>query len=98
MQAVGAICPSCQGEGHHSLAMGSFTQDEWAMESEEFKEGYLNGEYDQPCETCDGTGKVLVPDYHRADPELLKAYEQYLREDEHDAAMYRAEMRQMRDY
>lgn len=49
------ICPTCSGEGKHSRALGvvnpdDFSPDEW--------EDYLSGGYDQPCSTCEGTGKV----------------------------------------
>lgn len=49
-------CSTCNGKGRvGSTYLGTFTQESMA---EQFIEDYLAGHYDQPCETCGGTGKV----------------------------------------
>lgn len=74
------ICGSCNGHGHNSAHLGVVHPEEW--EPEEF-EIYIGGEYDQTCSACEGSGKVMVPDYKRMKPE--------------DRAAYRAQERDMRE-
>lgn len=84
------ICDTCDGEGKHSRAVerdgGGFTSSEWAEEDPDFREDYLAGRYDQPCDTCQGSGKVRVPDYDRMPPALRALVEAH----ERDEAEYRA--------
>ena len=54
------ICSTCRGNGQHSLGMGCFTQDDMDEQGPDFREDYMSGRYDQSCEPCSGTGKVLV--------------------------------------
>ncbi|MES1993164.1 MAG: hypothetical protein V4457_06060 [Pseudomonadota bacterium] len=54
-----AICSRCDGEGKHSGHLGAFTGSEWEQEDDDFKERYMQGDYDRACERCEGTGKVL---------------------------------------
>lgn len=53
------ICPTCRGNGKHSLALGAITQEDrerdWDPDS---WQDYLDGAYDQPCADCGATGKV----------------------------------------
>jgi len=63
-QVKWVICGSCEGNGkvgNPSFDQG-WTSSEWAEEDDDFKEGYLAGEYDIPCRDCRSSGKVLVPD------------------------------------
>lgn len=53
------ICPTCSGEGQHSRAIGCITADQWEQDwSDDEKEMYLEGGYDQTCESCQGSGKI----------------------------------------
>jgi hypothetical protein len=67
------ICGTCRGNGQHSRNLGAFTQDEWDAQGFEFQEEYLAGAYDSTCESCDGTGKVLVADWDKASKALSPA-------------------------
>lgn len=57
------ICSQCRGTGGHSLRFGAITQSDrdenW---DEDSFAAYMRGDYDEKCEPCDGTGKVLVID------------------------------------
>jgi RecJ-like exonuclease len=54
------ICSTCDGEGKHSNHLGAFTGADLDQEDDEFLERYMGGDYDRPCERCDGEGKVLI--------------------------------------
>lgn len=59
------ICCTCQGNGKHSHAVdgNGITQSEWEQDWDyEERETYLSGGYDQTCESCNGSGKVLEDD------------------------------------
>lgn len=58
------ICPTCEGEGKHSRHLGAFTSSEWGQEDDDFKERYLSGDYDRPCDRCKGTAKLQVAERH----------------------------------
>jgi hypothetical protein len=52
------ICPTCHGNGRHSLRFGAITQeDRQDWDPEEFQ-AYCDGEYDETCATCNGSGKI----------------------------------------
>lgn len=51
------ICCNCEGNGAHSKRLGIINTEEW---DDVELESYMAGAYDQPCEVCRGTGKVLV--------------------------------------
>jgi hypothetical protein len=57
-----AICPKCDGHGHHSRDFGAITADEWIGPDwdDDSRESYLRGDYDRPC-GCSG-GKVWIVD------------------------------------
>ena len=62
------ICPTCEGEGKHSLAVGVITssdRDEW--DDEDFDQ-YMEGAYDRRCETCRGSGKVTADQLEDYEP------------------------------
>lgn len=58
------ICPTCEGDGHHSRHLGSYTQSEFyeAFDDEESRQMYFNGGYDKTCHTCEGSGKIRAND------------------------------------
>lgn len=93
-----AICTVCEGGGTDRGANvecdgGGFTSSEWNEQDDDFREGYLRGDYDKPCTTCEGTGKVLVIDRARASKAVIKAYEDDQREEREYQAMCAAERR-----
>ena len=85
------ICEDCHGEGKADT-IGAITGSEWAEDwDQDEREAYLAGRYDSACETCHGTGKVLVPDFTDY-PDLLALYEQ----DQEELAAMAAEQEQER--
>lgn len=65
------ICCNCGGEGAHSKALGVINTEEWSSDE---LDDYMAGGYDQICEVCKGTGKVLaennrVEKYYATDEE-----------------------------
>lgn len=63
------ICPRCDGEGKHSLALGAITSSDRAEWSDDEFSDYMAGGYDSRCETCRGSGKITS--------DQLEAYEPY---------------------
>lgn len=87
--AIWQICDDCRGEGHNASHLGAFTQsdrEEMGDEWYDFQEAYMEGRYDQRCEPCNGTGKVLVPDEDRLTPTQHEAINLHYQEE----AEYRA--------
>ena len=62
MKSKWAICSNCRGEGHclPDGLRGVINTDEW---SDDELDGYMGGDYDVPCVTCAGSGKVLAENY-----------------------------------
>lgn len=60
-----AVCPHCEGNGKSSSYLGAFTASEWRDQDEDFRENYLAGAYDRPCETCKGRTTVQEIDEER---------------------------------
>ena len=52
------ICEYCRGNGGHSRRFGSYTGEQIDDWSDEFREGYFSGAFDETCEPCNGSGKV----------------------------------------
>jgi len=91
------VCGRCRGKGKHSHAIGAITADEWNSPdwSEEEKEDYLNGKYDQQCEVCKGLRVILVPVEERCVTDDQKAGLQSLKDDAEYEAECAAERRQL---
>ena len=87
------ICSTCRGEGKSSAYMGAFTQDDLDRELPEFLGEYMAGQYDRPCDDCDGTGKVAVADFPRMTSEQRKEYNAQRRAEREVAAEEAAERR-----
>jgi hypothetical protein len=93
------ICPTCRGNGAHSLALGAITEEDRERDwSPEMEEDYFAGGYDRTCDPCEGTGKVEVVDRVacRYSPKLiamLKEYDADARVDAEDEALYESERR-----
>lgn len=93
-----AICDTCQGHGTDRGASvecdgGGFTSSEWAEQDEDFKQDYLAGNFDRPCGTCGGPGKVLVADRSQTTPEQNKQYDAQLKDDADYESLCAAERR-----
>ncbi len=93
-----AICNTCRGNGKHSLAIGAITGEEWHNDwSPDEQDDYLAGVYDQGCENCGATGKVLVIDRDACErkPEWAAALAKHDKDEQdrwEDDAMHRAEL------
>jgi hypothetical protein len=87
------ICALCRGTGGHSNRFGSFSADEWNEHDEDFQSSYLSGAYDENCDDCDGTGKVLMLDEDELSDEAREYLHGYLEDEYETAAMYAAERR-----
>lgn len=87
------ICGHCNGEGMSSAYLGDFTWDELNEKGEEFIEDYFAGNYDRPCDCCNGSGKITFPNYDKMTEEQVKRYEEKIQEDIEYEAMVRAEKR-----
>ena len=74
------ICESCDGEGGTSSHLGAFTSEEFyeAFETEEDQQRYFNGGYDNKCDECNGTGKVLYPNWDDLSEDDARMVELYL--------------------
>lgn len=70
-----AICGCCNGEGQTSAHLGDVT--EWLRDecTPEEREDYFAGGYDRDCPECDGTGKIMVPDFEKITAEQKAAYD-----------------------
>jgi len=52
-----AVCPTCRGNGTHvnpSIDAHGITGEEMAELGEDFREDYVSGVYDIPCNECGG--------------------------------------------
>jgi DnaJ-class molecular chaperone len=91
-----ALCPSCEGRGatsHHvECDGGGFTSSEWAEQDEDFREDYLAGRYDRPCDACNGLRVIEVVDESRLDRRTRKAWRDQCRDDADHDAIRRAEI------
>lgn len=56
------ICTHCEGSGQSSSYLGAFTGSEWSELDDDFKDAYMSGQLDRPCDHCrEYPGRVLVP-------------------------------------
>jgi hypothetical protein len=56
------VCPTCRGSGTHvdpSIDSGGLTAEEMERRGPDFRARYERGDYDQPCNECDG--RRVVP-------------------------------------
>lgn len=86
-----AICPTCDGDGKHSHALGAFTREDMDYEGPDFMEDYMNGAYDQTCDVCNGSGKIRVLDENACSKEDLEAYTKWERDEAEFQAICRSE-------
>lgn len=72
------VCSTCRGKGSHSLRFGAISAEDFMGPDwdEDSREAYCNGDYDARCDTCGGDRVVLVVDRERANPVLLRQYDE----------------------
>ena len=97
-----AICPDCEGcatDRGRSVECdgGGFTASEWHEQDEDFREGYMRGDYDQPCGFCKGLGRIQIIDEEAVtgwrEKILLRTYHAQLRDSREIDAIQAAERR-----
>lgn len=92
LPTIMAVCPRCEGRGTHvnpSIDGNGITADEMAELGDDFREDYMSGVYDVPCERCHGANVIPVVNREACTPEALAAYDAEQRAE----AEYRAECR-----
>jgi hypothetical protein len=99
------ICPACDGcatdrgrsveaDGPYGEGGNGFTSSEWAEQDDDFKAGYLAGDYDKPCPACtDHPGRAKVLDRAKIAPAILRQIDAEARDEAEHQAMVRAERR-----
>lgn len=90
------VCHRCEGRGTHtnpSIDGNGLTAEDFEEAGPDFKDDYLSGVYDVPCELCKGERVIPVLDKARCPPALLKAYKKAQREEADYQAMCAAERR-----
>lgn len=85
------ICSLCRGSGGHSNRFGAYSAQEWNEHDDEFRDNYISGRYDESCEDCDGTGKVLMLDESELSDEARDYLNDYLQDEYDSYAMEQAE-------
>ena len=60
------ICPECEGDGSHALALGVIDRADWS--NDELAD-YFGGAYDRTCDCCKGAGKILTSEWERISAE-----------------------------
>lgn len=87
------VCPVCDGEGEHinpAIDCGGLTAEDFA-EDPDFAEGYVRGDYKQPCNRCGGRTTVPEVDLDRLSAEDGALFERQQREAAEYDAIERAE-------
>lgn len=92
LPAKNVVCPDCGGEGKSSAYLGAFTLDQMNEMGQDFMEDYFGGQYDRPCDNCNGDRVVAEVDEDRANSEDLKKYNAYLYDKYQDQQVHRMEM------
>lgn len=95
------VCTRCHGAGSHtnpSIDGNGLTREDFDQDPD-FEEGYMRGDYDVRCGTCEGARVVAVPDFSRWTFAQKRAYVKHqraeremARDDASEAWLRRAEM------
>ena len=83
------VCPVCRGKGTHvnpSIDCDGLTREDFD-EDPDFRDDYLRGVYDVPCNHCGGKRVVPDVDWDALSEEIAEMYREQLA----DEAMYRRE-------
>lgn len=87
------ICGQCNGNGTSSAYLGAYTQADMDEAGPEFREDYFAGRYDRECETCGGSGKIMVADEKRMTKAQVRELREQRRADREIDAIHAAERR-----
>lgn len=88
------VCGTCQGRGKTSNYLGAFTAETMDEAGSEFMEDYFAGNFDRPCEECNGLRVVLVPDHDHPefDEKIFQEWQEIEYENWRDERLHRMEM------
>jgi RecJ-like exonuclease len=89
------VCETCNGKGSHvnpSIDSHGLSREDFD-EDPDFAESYFAGDYDVPCNECDGRRVVPVVDESRASKEAIAAAISKQEDDAEYAALCAAERR-----
>jgi hypothetical protein len=65
------ICPTCNGDGKHSRALGAYSMEEFQNQFDPDEQAaYFAGAYDSTCDPCKGSGKIRESQLHRHNEQL----------------------------
>tara|TARA_Y100000361_G_scaffold33204_1_gene27840 strand:- start:425 stop:871 length:447 start_codon:yes stop_codon:yes gene_type:complete len=88
------VCDVCRGEGKHvnpAIDCGGISEE---MEDDpDFRENYMSGVYDVPCNHCGGKRVVKGVDWEAMSDEHQKLYEEQLIQAHNDHQNHMAELR-----
>jgi DNA-directed RNA polymerase subunit RPC12/RpoP len=88
------VCDVCHGEGKHvnpAIDCGGISEE---MEDDpDFRENYMSGMYDVPCNHCGGKRVVKGVDWNAMSDEHQKLYERQLQQAHNDHLEHMAELR-----
>jgi hypothetical protein len=88
------VCPTCEGRGKHvnpAIDSHGLSAEDFAADPD-FREDYMRGLYDQPCNECGGRRVVPEVDPDRNEARVMKLIEKWL----YQEARYRTEERMER--
>ena len=87
------VCSRCRGEGvHDNPNFNGFTSEDFD-DDPDFLDDYKHGVYDVVCTVCKGKRIVPVVDERKANPRLLKIYNDVQQQLAELEAIERSEMR-----
>lgn len=87
------VCPDCKGKGSSTAYLGAYTADDLDEAGPEFLEDVRAGNYDRPCDACEGLRVIEVPDTLRMSGAEREAWNTEQIEAARDAAEAAAERR-----
>jgi len=88
------VCDRCRGEGKHDHpAFSNGISAEEFDEDPDFREDYMAGTYDVPCEECHGRNVVDVIDTERVPADAREALYRWWQEEASDRRAAEAERR-----
>lgn len=89
------VCPTCEGRGSHvnpSIDAHGLTAEDFS-EDPDFREDYMRGLYDQPCNECHGRRVVPVMDPDHNTPAIIKQVERWERNEAQARYEHQCELR-----
>lgn len=89
------VCDLCRGEGRHvdpSIDASGISAEDF-RDDPDFREDYLSGAYDVPCNQCGGKRVIRLVDEEACDPKILDLYYKKAAEDAAFESMCAAERR-----